>query len=242
MWLESKTWWGKGTLPKSSLDEAEARLADVADEATLKETLYTKPVDLTPEQQTEMLAAAQRRFDRQAALVCERQQLVEMGIVAKNEIASANAELDTRRHVTELARDRIHLIETQRLMAQEEQNLERASEASLSHKAMVKFEGSGHFDHNDFVMIASSFEQQFHYPLPVTAHGQTALHQSLGLNHHGKIDVGINPEEPEGIWLRHYLEEHQIPYIAFRAAVRGAATAPHIHLGTGSTRIGLAQR
>lgn len=230
---------GEGSLPKSSLDEAESRLADVKDEAALKETLFssTKPTDLTADQQASMLAAAQRRFDRQAAIVCERQKLLEMGIIAKAEMNSVNTELETRRHVVDLARDRVRLVETQRQMAHEEESLERAMDSVASRKAMLKFDGSGHFDKNDFEAIATGFEQQFHYPLPVTARGQTALHQSLRLDHHGKIDVGLNPEEPEGIWLRHFLEDHQIPYIAFRAAVPGSATAPHIHLGTASTRI-----
>ena len=235
---------GAGNLPKSSLDEAQARLADITDEATLKETLFssTKLADLTADQQTQMVAAAQRRFDRQSATVCERQRLLEMGIISKAEMQGVTDELETRRHVLDLSKDRVRLAETQRQMAKEEQNLERALESGTSRKAMLKFDGNGHFGHEDFEAISNEFEQQFHYPLPVTARGQTSLHQSLGLDHRGKIDVGLNPEEPEGIWLRHFLEEHQIPYIAFRAAVPGSATAPHIHLGTGSSRtvVGLA--
>jgi hypothetical protein len=236
---------GAGSLPQSSLDEAEARLADINDEATLKETLYstTKLADLTADQREKMLAAAQRRLDNQMKLANERQKLLEMGVIAKAEIVSVNTELETRQHVLDLARDRVRQAETQRQMADEEQSLERAMESGTSHKAMLKFDGNGHFDKVDFGVIATEFEEQFHYPLPVTARGQTATHQTLGFNHRGKIDVGLNPEEPEGIWLRHFLEDHQIPYIAFRAAVRGSATAPHIHLGTGSSRIGgLAER
>jgi hypothetical protein len=236
---------GEGSLPKSSLDEAELRLADVNDEAVLKETLFstTRLADLSADQKASLLAAAQRRLDRQTAIVSERQRLLAMGIISKAEMSSVDTELETRRHVLDLARDRIRSVEIQQQMAQEEQSLERALESGTSRKAMVKFDGSGHFDKGDFVAIAGEFEQQFHYPLPVTARGQTLTHQSLGLDHRGKIDVGLNPEEPEGIWLRHFLEDRQIPYIAFRAAVPGAATAPHIHLGTGSSRIvGLAQR
>jgi len=54
--------------------------------------------------------------------------------------------------------------------------------------------------------------------------------------------VGVSPETPEGIWLRRTLEARQIPYIAFRTAVKGSATAPHIHIGTASTRIPRSQR
>jgi hypothetical protein len=228
---------GAGSLPQSSLDEAEVRLADINDEATLKETLYsTKLGDLTADQQTAMLAAAQRRLDRETKIVCDRQRLLEMGIIAKAEMQSVNNELETRQHVLELAKDRIRLAETQRQMAKEESNLERAMESGTSRKAMMKFDGNGHFDMNDFALISARFEEQFHEPLPVTARGETPLHRSLGLDHRGKIDIGLNPEDPEGIWLRHFLEEHEIPFIAFRAAVPGSATAPHIHLGTGSSR------
>jgi hypothetical protein len=235
---------GEGNLPKSSLELAEARLADVKDEAILSETLYgsAKLADLTPEQQAGMVAAAERRLERQTDLVRERQKLLEMGAIARAEMRTVETELETRQHVLDLARGRVRLLEAQRQMALEEQKLEHALESGTSRKAMLKFEGSGHFYPSDLEAIAGEFEQQFHYPLPVTARGQTQLHQSLGLDHRGKIDVGLNPEQPEGIWLRRFLEARQIPYIAFRAAVPGAATAPHIHLGTGSLRIGLAQR
>jgi hypothetical protein len=219
-------------------------LADVKDEATLAGTLFgpVRLADLTAEDQTQMVAAAQARLDRQTERANERQKLLALGAISKAEISAVNAELETRRHVLDLAQDRVRLIEAQRQMAQEEQNLERALDSGTSRQAMMKFDGCGHFAERDFETIASAFEQQFHYPLPVTARGQTRLHQSLGLDHRGKIDVGLNPEEPEGLWLRRLLEERQLPYIAFRAAVRGAATAPHIHLGTGSSRIGLARR
>ncbi len=106
-------------------------------------------------------------------------------------------------------------------MLNEEQSLERAMESGTSHIAMLKFDGSGHFDKDDLALISAEFEEQFDYPLPVTARGQTTTHQSLGFDHRGKVDVGLNPQDPEGIWLRHFLEEHQIPYIAFRSAARG---------------------
>jgi hypothetical protein len=235
---------GQGDLPKNTLELAKARLADINDEAILSETLFgsTKLADLTAAQQARMLGAAERRVERQADLVGERQKLLEMGAIARVEMSAAETELETRRHVLDLARERVRLIEAQRQMAIEEQNLEHALESGTSRRAMVKFDGSGRFSANDFETIAVDFEAQFHYPLPVTARGQTPLHQSLGLDHRGKIDVGLNPEQPEGIWLRRLLEQRQIPYIAFRAAVPGSATAPHIHLGPGSLRIRVAQR
>ena len=56
-------------------------------------------------------------------------------------------------------------------------------------------------------------------PLPISAEGETALHRSLGFDHRGRVDVAVNPDQPEGEWLMRYLESKRIPYFAFRAAV-----------------------
>ena len=102
---------------------------------------------------------------------------------------------------------------------------------------MRKFEGQAKFAAADLIRLSAEFEREFHRPMPVTARGETATHVRLGLDHRGKFDVGVNPESPEGIWLRRTLEARLIPYIAFCRAVRGSATAPHVHIGTASTRI-----
>jgi hypothetical protein len=78
--------------------------------------------------------------------------------------------------------------------------------------------------------------RQFGKSLPVSAKGDTALHRSLGFDHRGRVDIALNPDQREGAWLRSYLQKAKLPYYAFRAAVRGKATAPHIHMGPPSTR------
>ncbi len=56
-----------------------------------------------------MLAAAQRRFDPQASLVCERQRLMDLGIISRAEMEAVSAELEIRKHVLDLAKDRVRL-------------------------------------------------------------------------------------------------------------------------------------
>jgi hypothetical protein len=73
--------------------------------------------------------------------------------------------------------------------------------------------------------------------LPISAEGETNLHRALGFDHRGRVDVAINPNASEGMWLRHYLQSLKIPYYAFTRAIRGKATAAHIHIGPGSTRL-----
>src|SRR5439155_14761567 len=79
--------------------------------------------------------------------------------------------------------------------------------------------------------LTLAFEKEFSRPLPISARGSTAVHRTLGLDHTGRIDVGVQPDSREAVWLRKSLERRSIPYFAFRAAIPGKATAPHIRLG-----------
>ena len=232
----------QGTLPKSLLEEVEAKLADAQDEAILSETLYgqARLQDMTGEQAASMVDAAQRRVDRQSRLVAERQKLLDAGIIARSEFTSFQTELESRERVLELAQNRVKLLENLRAMAESEQRLERAARAPAD--VLIRYDGNGSFSLSDLPTISSEFEKRFHRALPISALGQTLVHQSMGLDHRNRVDVALNPDQPEGIWLRQLLERLHVPYLAFRSAVAGAATAPHIHIGPGSTRLKLASR
>lgn len=236
----------EGTLPKVRLIEAERRLADAEDEATLADLLYgpIRLQDMSPAQAKSMVEAAQRRVDRQQSIVDDRRKLVESGIMARLEFVTFEDELSSRQRVLELAKNRAKLLDELKEMVETEKQLEtssmRARWASLG-GVMIRYDGSGFFSPKQLPSISSEFEQKFHRPLPVSATGQTELHTSMGLNHHNRVDVPLNPDSVEGLWLRRLLERRNIPYLAFRFAVMGAATAPHIHIGLGSTRLALVQ-
>lgn len=229
----------KGSLPKSTLDQAEARLADAQDQATLSETLYN-PHHLQNMTQTEadgMLAAAERRVLRAQNLVDERQKLLDMGIISQSEMAGVRNEVTSRTLVLELARNRVSLWEQLRQMAAEEQRMQLPT----MQNSMLRYDGSVEFKLDVLPGIEKDFKTHFHYDLPVSALGQTAVHQGLGLDHRNRVDVALNPDQPEGLWLRSYLEKRHLSYLAFRSAIAGAATAPHIHIGSGSPRLPLAR-
>lgn len=234
-----------GVLPKSTLDEAKAKLADAQDEEILSETLYGEVhvQNMTDSQAQQMLAAAQRRVDRQQEIVDERQKLLDNGIMARSEMASFQEELDSRKRVLQLAKNRIDLLTELRQMAETEQKLEvaaRANAAAVPNSVMIRYEGNGLFSLSDLPTISTEFEKHFHTALPISALGQTLTHQEMGLDHRNRVDVALNPDSTEGIWLRKLLEQLRIPYLAFRAAVTGAATGAHIHIGLGSARLKLA--
>jgi len=85
--------------------------------------------------------------------------------------------------------------------------------------------------------VETAFEREFGKPLPVSAMGETAVHRALGFDHRGRVDVALNPDAPEGAWLRAYLTVNHIPFFAFRQAVPGKATGAHIHIGPMSARL-----
>lgn len=237
----------QGALPKKRLDQALRDLDDARDQAILTRALYgvSRIQDLRPEDAAEMVDAAERRVERQRIAVAERNQLVDAGVLAKAEIAPQVQELESRQSTLELARGRRLLLEQLAAMAKAEIEFERAKEAALStpKDAMFRFDGATQFHiDDDLKSIESAYQKEFHTPLPVSALGQTALHEALGFDHRDRVDVALNPDQKEGVWLRALLERHGIPYIAFRDAVAGSATAPHIHIGAGSLRLRTASR
>jgi hypothetical protein len=240
-----KTLVDSGTLPKTRLAEAQLALADAQDEAILTETLYGAPriEDMSSEQTKAMVDAAQARVDRQAKIVQERQTLLDNGILARSDFGAFQDELESRERVLELARNRAKLVEDLRQMATVEQQFEHAAQSGAALRyAMIRYDGNGAFSLSDLPTISGEFQKRFHHSLPVSALGQTLVHQSMGLDHRNRVDVALNPDQSEGIWLCQLLQHLHVPYLAFRSAVAGAATAPHIHIGTGSTRLKLAQR
>lgn len=227
-----------GTLPKSHLAQVQLQLDDTKDEVILSETLYgsTPVADFTAEEADEMLLAAQRRVDRESAMVEGRRKLLDTGVIARSEFDSLCDELETRKRVLALAQNRVKLLADLKQMAEMEKRLEHAGIGTLK-DAMIRYDGNGSFSTTDLTTISAQFQRRFGRTLPVSALGQTLLHQTMGLDHHGRVDIALNPETPEGLWLRKLLEKLHIPYLAFRTAVVGAATAPHIHIGPGSSRL-----
>jgi hypothetical protein len=84
--------------------------------------------------------------------------------------------------------------------------------------------------------LEEAFQTAFGRGLPITAYGQTALHDRLGFDHRDAIDVGLHPDSPEGLAVQSFLREAGMPFITARGSVRGVATGAHIHIGPPSHR------
>lgn len=102
---------------------------------------------------------------------------------------------------------------------------------------LARFNGGFKWSLREAPRVERYFSQAFGRRLPVTAMGQSETHNRLGFDHHDSMDVALHPDSPEGKALIDYLRKAGIPFIAFRNAVPGAATGPHIHVGRPSGRL-----
>jgi hypothetical protein len=210
--------------------DAQQNLDDAMDEAVLERTLYSHVEDFNEAQAAEMLDAAQRRVDRQQKKVNKINQLIAADLVPRSDATDLQTELSNRLDAQRQAEKVAGLVRQMAGMAQAE------SEAPAG-LAEEKTSGDHLIQPQELKTLTLAFEKHFSEPFPVSAKGMTAFHRALGFDHTGRVDVALNPDSAEGIWLREYLDAKAIPYYAFRTAIAGKATAPHIHIGPSSTRL-----
>jgi hypothetical protein len=226
-----------GVSPRAKLEQAEKALADARDAELLSHTLYGK--DLTEEQSAEMEAAALRRLERRKTALEKVQLLVDAGALAAHSLDVPTEEMNWASKEYDLVVTRAGLVHELAEMARAEQQALESQEnsPSIGGPVMERFDGDGSFTREDFKRVLLAYEKQFKKPLPVSAHGETAVHRALGFDHRDRVDVALFPDTVEGLWLRQYLESNELPYYAFRSFVPGKATAAHIHIGPPSNRL-----
>ncbi|MBV9504462.1 MAG: hypothetical protein JO323_05595 [Acidobacteriia bacterium] len=229
--------WNSGAVSKTELAQAKDEVADAEDAALLRGAVVTS--DLTDAQADEMVEAAARRLERRKLALEKAQKMVDEGLATQASLIPLRQELDYAREQSDLAQDRARVTRELAAAARVELLLEEtlATAPERASEAGERYDGSGIFTPNTFARIESAYQGRFGKPLPVSAMGETAVHRALGFDHTGRVDVALNPDQPEGVWLRSYLSENRIPYFAFRQAVPGKATGAHIHLGPQSTHL-----
>ncbi len=223
--------------------------AKAADELAKRRVELIKAVNDSKESLAQLLVY------REASLrsaVKERDQLKELyaqGLVAKQKIVEsetkvtfAQSEINKVRESMDAADKQIaHINET---IAEEKTAALLAKAPPLARggyvrtTSYVRYEGPGGFSlFADAGKITNFFTARFGHALPVSAFGQTSVHDRLGFDHRNAMDVAVHPDSAQGIALLDYLRRAGIPFIAFRSAVPGSATGAHIHIGRPSHRL-----
>src|SRR5215204_66813 len=113
----------------------------------------------------------------------------------------------------------------------------RASGGLLTTTAYIRFGGTRAWTLSEAGAVGQFFARSFGRQLPVSSFGQSPVHDRWGYAHHNAMDVGVSPDSVEGRALMEYLRGAGIPFTAFRYAIPGTATGPHIHVGRPSHKI-----
>jgi len=115
-------------------------------------------------------------------------------------------------------------------------NLRRAKQSLYRTAAFTRYTGAGGWNLGDAWKVQRYFSDTFKKQLPVAVFGQGAIHDRWRLDHRNAMDIQLHPDGVEGRALLDFLQRNGIPYLAFRAAIPGTATGPHIHIGRPSHR------
>ena len=235
---------GQGALPMIKLRQAQEALEDAKDMSILRGSFFSK--DLLPEQADQMVLIAKKMLFRRQQSLAEMRRLVESGIISRSEGEATQAEMERAQNELALVQNRALLFQQMAESLRLEKAIASIETQAEMHpdwngKVYTKFDGNGIFTPADFRRVNGAFMARFAKPLPVSADGETATHRALGFDHRGRVDVALNPDQTEGVWLLSFLKKSNIPYFAFRSAVPHRATGAHIHIGPQSTRLTISE-
>ncbi len=170
--------------------------------------------------------------------------LYDEGLVARNQIdenerllaAEKDRAAETRRQManadTQIADTLVEETAEQQLA----KNPRLAKGGYVNTTSFIRFNGAGAWGLNDAWKVQRFFSDAFKKPLPIAVFGQGAIHDRWHLDHRNAMDISLSPDGVEGQALISFLRSNGIPFSAFRQAIPGTATGPHIHIGRPSHR------
>lgn len=172
------------------------------------------------------------------------QKLLAEGLIAKAQLEESERALaeakqkvaETRRQMTS-ADDQIAAVLVE--AAADEQlakNLRLAKQRLVRTSSFIRFTGGPGWNLGEAWKVQRFFSDTFRRELPIAVFGQGVIHNRWRLDHHNSMDISLHPDSAEGQALLNFLHRNGIPYLAFRSAIPGTATGPHIHIGRPSHR------
>ncbi|MGH9907577.1 MAG: TolC family protein [Pyrinomonadaceae bacterium] len=193
---------------------------------------------------SKLLAIYERDIITAEARLAQSRKLSDEGLISKNQLAEAEAALAAANDKVTEAKSQLAGADTQiantLLEAEAEAQLARSP---LRRGSLVRTTsyiryagGSGSWGLSEAWKVQRFFSDSFKKQLPVGVFGQGMIHERWRLNHRNAMDVSLHPDGPEGQALMNYLRANGIPFLAFRSAIPGSSTGPHIHIGRPSHR------
>jgi hypothetical protein len=220
--------------PRESLATLEKRESEGRAKVIQIAAEYKQSLEALLALQEKDVKSAEERFAKSKAFF-------DQSILSKRELEKDEQLLQAARLNAEETRKKIKETDTLVSEVRAEEQLARMPKprrnAYLATAALIRYSGAGRWSIVEAGKVQSFFAARFGRSLPVSAYGQTAVHDRLGFDHRNSVDVAVHPDSVEGQALISYLRSMGIPFLAFRHAVPGSATGAHIHIGPPSHRI-----
>jgi hypothetical protein len=165
----------------------------------------------------------------------KRRQFYDQRLISKAELDQSERSLGEA--IARLQDDKRWLIEQDIAITEASMRGEQLQSSTLAVNgysetgSLIRFNGDQVWSVADAPKIQNFFFQTFGRGLPVSAYGQTGIHDRLQFDHRNAMDVALHPDSQEGRSLISHLRQSRIPFIAFRNAVPGSSTGAHIHIG-----------
>lgn len=209
----------------------------------------TKDYKSSLEQLLPFYEAGVKRADERLA---KTKELYAQGLVAKHDVERDEAEAASAREKVAAVRGQLksadeQMAETLVEAEAEELAAKEAARAATRARtggggltqttAYIRYGGARAWSLSEAGAVERFFVGKFGRPLPVSSFGQSPVHDRWGYDHHNAMDVGLSPDSAEGRALMEYLRASGVPFTAFRFAIPGTATGPHIHVGRPSHRV-----
>lgn len=221
--------------PAKSEPSLQDRVAKAKAEVVVAANNYKESLQKVLEFQQNDVKAMAETVEKRKALLAE-------SIISKKEVEESERALATAEAKVKETEKQIGDADNLIAEAKAEEQLAKLGPSRLgayqTTAALIRYNGPAHWVLSDASKVESFFVSKFRHALPISAFGQTSVHDQLGFDHRNAMDVAVSPDSSEGQALMDYLRSAGIPFIAFRYAVKGSATGAHIHVGSPSHRLG----
>jgi hypothetical protein len=188
-----------------------------------------------------LLAVYERDLQRQADDVEVKRRLLEQEFISRVELEESEKNLALlKANIKQVRRWIVEddVLITEALAEEDLAKLARLPAGSYTvTDVLIRYDGRTAWSLADSGRIERFFASLFGRSLPISAFGQSPVHDRMKFDHREAMDVALHPDSSEGRAIIDYLRKSGIPFIAFRGRVGGAATGAHIHIGKPSARI-----
>ncbi|MEP6717555.1 MAG: TolC family protein [bacterium] len=191
-----------------------------------------------------LLASYEKSVAKAETRLNQSRELFALGLLSKNDVAVSERTLAEAKDKVAETRQRMNSADAQiadtLVEAEAAKSLAKskpmAKGSLLQTAAYIRFNGGASWVLSDAWKVQRFFLDSFKKPLPIAVFGQGSIHDRWRLDHHNAMDVSLHPDGAEGQAVLNFLRANGIPFLAFRQAIPGTATGPHIHIGRPSHR------